>query len=204
MRMQLVGCHRQDQIDRLASHLVHHDGRIAEGQPEQPDHARHAWPRRVPRRSTACRRSGWHRRRARHTRRTCASRSSVSGSIVTSTPSTCAIQRRIASASAASPRAPGGEIDRHVETGRCAPNNCSALSSLIMSISASAGMPSIETSGDTGVLTVPAMVSSSAAISEPSCKVTRWVRKNSLGGAQHDAHRRSRRARCAGSRARAD
>ena len=35
----LVLVHRQDQIDRLALHLVHDDIRIAERQPEQSDHA---------------------------------------------------------------------------------------------------------------------------------------------------------------------
>src|SRR5205085_11721576 len=46
-------------------------------------------------------------------------------------------------------------------------------------ISASAGMPSIETSGDTGVLLTPATVSSSAAISEPSCRDRKSTRLNS-------------------------
>src|SRR5450759_1897642 len=40
-------------------------------------------------------------------------------------------------------------------------------------------MPSIETSGVTGEVLTPPMVSSSAASSALSCKVTRWVRKNS-------------------------
>ena len=54
------------------------------------------------------------------------------------------------------------------------------------SISASAGMPSIETSGEAGVLDVPAMVSSSAAISEPSCSVMRCGAEEQFGGAQHE------------------
>jgi len=54
------------------------------------------------------------------------------------------------------------------------------LSSFITSISASSGMPSIETSGDTGVSLLPEIVSSSAAISEPSCSVIRCGRKQQL------------------------
>ena len=46
-------------------------------------------------------------------------------------------------------------------------------------------MPSIETSGDTGVSLLPEMVSSSAAISEPSCKRHALRPEEQLGRAQH-------------------
>ena len=45
-------------------------------------------------------------------------------------------------------------------------------------MAASAGIPSMETSGDADCALLPATVSSSAAISEPSWVVSRCGRKN--------------------------
>ena len=54
------------------------------------------------------------------------------------------------------------------------------------SISPDAGRPSIETSGEMCTSFVPAIVSSSAAISEPSCSGEALRAKEQFGRAQHD------------------
>ena len=114
-RSSLSPRHRQDQIDRLAA---------APSRSRRRDRGRSAGTARPrARRVASSSSSPFHSRSpirvpsaSRPTYQVnFTSRSSVSGSISTSTPSRCAIQRRITSRQRRKPAPAGGQIERHVE-----------------------------------------------------------------------------------------